>query len=263
MVTKEGKNMSGENETPRTPQELEELRKKIKSELKKEILEEILKELKYEEKTGDEVSLTSAEEPEVETPAPSEPIKSEEKTIISITSILKIASHAFKYANASIPQHKWVEVIGLLGGKLNADGRTLFIEDAYPMGHGSAIYAEIKDYKNYARAYNDIKRKKYFICGWYHSHPSYGLFLSKEDFGTQMRYQHLWNKSVALVVDPYLIDGTSYGFNIFRADAKTQKWYSIPYSVKGSFDARLLPELLEFILPIVSGKTLYIEYDEE
>ena len=42
MVTKEGKNMSGENETPRTPQELEELRKKIKSELKKEILEEIL-----------------------------------------------------------------------------------------------------------------------------------------------------------------------------------------------------------------------------
>jgi len=255
--------MSEENETPRTPKELEELRKKIKAELKKEILEEILKELKYEEKTSSEISSALTEEPEVETPAPSEPIKSEEKTIVSITSILKIASHAFKYANSSIPQEQWVEVIGLLGGKFDADGQTLYIEDAYPMGHGSAIYAEIKDYKNYARAFNDIKKKKYFICGWYHSHPTYGLFLSNEDFGTQMRYQRLWNKAVALVIDPYLIDGSSYGFNIFRANSKTQKWYTIPYSVKGSFDTRLLPELLEFILPIITGKTLYIEYDEE
>jgi proteasome lid subunit RPN8/RPN11 len=255
--------MSEQNEPPRTPQQLEELRKRIKSELKKEILEEILRELKYEEKTGDEVVSTSTEEPVIETPSPSEPTKGKEETIVSITSILKIASHAFKYANSSIPQDRWVEVIGLLGGKLNADGHILYIEDAYPMGHGSAIYAEIKDYKNYARAFNDIKKRKYFICGWYHSHPTYGLFLSNEDFGTQMRYQRLWNKSVALVVDPYLIDGTSYGFKIFRADSKTQKWYALPFSVKGSFDARLLPELLEFILPIVSGKTLYIEYDEE
>lgn len=263
MVTEEGKRMSEENQPPRTPQELEELRKRIKAELKKEILEEILSELKYEEKTGDEISASSTETPEIETPAPSEPIKHKEHTIVSITSILKIASHAFKYANHTIPQERWVEVIGLLGGKLDADGRTLYIEDAYPMGHGSAIYAEIRDYKNYARAFNDIRKKKYFICGWYHSHPTYGLFLSNEDFGTQMRYQRLWNKSVALVIDPYLIDGTSYGFNIFRGNSKTQKWYSIPFSVKGSFDARLLPELLEFINPIISGKALYIEYDEE
>jgi proteasome lid subunit RPN8/RPN11 len=253
--------MSEGNEPLRTPAELEAIRKKIKSELKKEILEEILRELKYEEKTGD-TTPASEEKGMVETPAPSQPIKTNESTIISITAILKLATHAFKYANSNIPQAKWVEVIGLLGGKLDSDGVTLRVEDAYPMGHGNAVYAEIKDYKNYVRAFNDIKKKKYFVCGWYHSHPSYGLFMSNEDFGTQMRYQRLWDQSIALVIDPYMIDGNSYGFDVFRADAKSQKWYSIPFSLKSAFDPRLLPELLEFITPLVYGKALYLEYDE-
>ncbi len=131
------------------------------------------------------------------------------------------------------------------------------------MGHGTTVYAEIKDYKNYVRAYKDIKKRNFFICGWYHSHPSYGLFMSMEDFGTQIRYQKLWNKSIALVIDPYLIDGTSYGFKIFRANLKSRAWYSIPYVIKGSFDPSLLPELLGFISPIVQGSALYLEYDED
>ena len=130
------------------------------------------------------------------------------------------------------------------------------------MGHGTAVYAEIKDYKNYVRAYKDIQKKKLFVCGWYHSHPSYGLFMSVEDFGTQMRYQKLWKRAIALVIDPYMIDGTDYGFKIFRADMRGSEWYPIPYIIKGALDTSALPELLKFIYPIVDGKALYLEYDE-
>ena len=240
--------------------DLEKLRKEIKAELKKEVLDEIRRELKYEEKElGDEESDAFTGQ---ETPAPTAPPRGDENIIVSVTPILKIASHAFKYANQTIPRDKWVEVIGLLAGKLDTNGHTLHLEDAYPMGHGTAVYAEIKDYKNYVRAYKDLKNKQLFVCGWYHSHPSYGLFMSMEDFGTQVRYQKLWDRSIALVIDPYLIDGSSFGFNIFRADIKAREWFPIPYVVKGSFDPTILPELLQFIYPIVSGKPLYIEYDE-
>jgi len=238
---------------------LKKLKDEMKEELKKEILEEIYNELKVEE---------LQEEPEPEfipdhkvTAIPAEPIETKEKILITIKAVLKIASHALKYANNKIPKSKWIEVIGLLAGKV--EGKNLIIDDAYPMGHGTAIYAEIKDYRNFTRAFNDIKSKHLFICGWYHSHPSYGLFMSNEDFGTQVRYQKLWNRSIALVIDPYKIDGRSLGFEMFRANLKTQKWFSLPFEVQGLIDPAALPHLLEFINPIIDGKAAYLEYDEE
>ncbi|TFG04472.1 MAG: hypothetical protein EU536_04565 [Promethearchaeota archaeon] len=253
--------MSFENDSNKTSAEIDELRKQIKKELKSELLEEIRRELKYEEKSSSTEELSLDLTPE--TPAPIAPAKSDETVFVSVTSILKIASHAYKYANSSIPKDKWVEVIGLLAGAIDEPEKILYLEDAYPMGHGTTVYAEIKDYKNYVRAYKDIRKKNLFICGWYHSHPSYGLFMSVEDFGTQVRYQKLWNDSIALVIDPYLINGSTYGFKIFRANLKSREWYPIPFSVKGSFDPSLLPELLSFIQPIVHGKSIYLEYDED
>ncbi len=246
----------------------------IKEELKKEILEKIIGELKLEknELTNEISSLlinkltSSATENTNEQPAqniPLEKLEADKSVSISVKAILKIASHSLKYANTKIPKNQWVEVIGLLAGKQYDYGPEVHIEDAYPMGHGTAIYAEIKDYKNYVKAFKDIKKNKLFICGWYHSHPSYGLFMSTEDFGTQARYQKLWDKSVALVIDPYKIDGTSLGFEIFRANLSSKKWFTIPFSVKGSIDVRMLPEILEFMNPIIDGKAAFLEYDED
>jgi proteasome lid subunit RPN8/RPN11 len=248
----------------------EEFKKKLKEELKKELLEEIYQELKAEEmektvgKTEQishkkSVQLAMEKSPEKVKEAPK---KAKPSVEITIKAVLKISSHALKYANENIPREDWVEVIGLLAGKVNKDESFLSIEDAYPMGHGNAIYAEIKDYRNYIRAYRDLRDQGYFIVGWYHSHPSYGLFMSEEDIGTQARYQKLWKKATALVVDPYMIDGTQTGFQIFRANLKKSTWYTIPYSIKGALTAKELPELLNFIKPIVDGKSLYLEYDE-
>ena len=208
----------------------EAIKQKIKEKIKKELLKEIYSELQFEEEITNEITSEIINDPLLEhpeinneylEPIPMEPIETYAKNdqykssiAITVKSILKIASHALKYAHAKIPKEEWVEVIGLLAGKFNKDYGVLHIEDAYPMGHGNAVYAEIKDYKNYVRAFKDIKKNDLFICGWYHSHPSYGCFMSKEDLGTQSRYQKLWDKAIALVIDPYQIDGKSLGFEI-------------------------------------------------
>ncbi len=257
-----------ENEDVNRDSVKEAIKKRIKEKLKKEILEEIYNELKLEEEEiSEEISSLLEDKPPTKIIekelVPIEPIQTSESITITVKAILKVASHSLKYANNKIPRKQWVEIIGLLAGEMDKDAITLHIEDAYPMGHGTAIYAEIKDYKNYVRAFKDIKKKGLFICGWYHSHPSYGCFMSSEDMGTQARYQKLWDKSVALVIDPYQIDGTSTGFDIFRANLEEQKWFSVPYSVKGDLDVRMLPEILEFINPIIEGKAIYLEYDED
>jgi proteasome lid subunit RPN8/RPN11 len=256
----------------------EAIKQKIKEKIKKELFKEIYSELQFEEEITNEITSEIINEPMLDHPEISkeylEPITMEPvetyakndqyKSSIAITvkSILKIASHALKYAHAKIPKEEWVEVIGLLAGNFDNDKKVLYIEDAYPMGHGNAVYAEIKDYKNYVRAFKDIKKSDLFICGWYHSHPSYGCFMSKEDLGTQSRYQKLWDKAIALVIDPYQIDGKSLGFEIYRANFKTRKWFSVPFEIKGNLDVGMLPEILDFMNPIIEGKPAYLEYDE-
>lgn len=238
-------------------------KKQFRDELKKELLAEIYKELNLEEKRSKEENVERPKKIRTkQIMAQTEPVHSNETVIISIKPILKIASHALKYANRRIPQSKWVEVIGLLAGKLDPSGTILTVEDAFPIGHGDAIYAEIKDYKNYVRVFNAVKKRSLFICGWYHSHPTYGLFISQEDFGTQVRYQQMWDKSIALVIDPSEIDGSRWGFGIFRGDLRARRWFSIPYALKEPIDSRVLPSLLNFIWPIIDGKTSYFAFEE-
>jgi proteasome lid subunit RPN8/RPN11 len=258
----------------------EVIKRKIKEKIKQELLDEICEELKLEEdELTEEITSMLKKKPSEKqiiklTKIPTAKIvenkivetereeELQKEIYISVKAILKIASHALKYANSKIPKDKWVEVIGLLAGKID-NNNIIHIEDSYPMGHGTAVYAEIKDYKNYVRAFKDIKKQRYFICGWYHSHPSYGCFMSNEDMGTQARYQKLWDKAVALVIDPYQIDGKSAGFEIYKADIKSNTWYPLIYGIKGSLDVRMLPEVLKFINPITEGKAVYLEYDED
>jgi len=253
------------------------IKQKIKEKIKKELLEEVYTELQLEE-LQEELTTEIIKAKPIDhskefkaklEPIPMEPVKTvasnhkiEAKIAITIKAILKIASHSLKYAHLKMPRDHWVEVIGLIAGNFDSTNGILHVEDVYPMGHGTAVYAEIKDYKNYVRAFKEIKKKNLFICGWYHSHPSYGCFMSREDLGTQERYQKLWDKAIALVIDPFKIDGKSVGFEIYRANFKTKKWYSIPFDIKGHLDVRMLPEILEFMNPIIEGKPAYLEYDE-
>ena len=152
------------------------IKRKIKEKIKQELIDEISEELQLEEDELTEEITTILTQKSSSKPGSKltklpagnivENIKAEtekeeeiEKEIyISVKAILKIASHALKYANSKIPKERWVEVIGLLAGKIDQN-KTIHIEDSYPMGHGTAVYAEIKDYKNYVRAFKDIKKQ--------------------------------------------------------------------------------------------------------
>jgi proteasome lid subunit RPN8/RPN11 len=238
------------------------IKKKIKEKITKELLDEIYEELKQEYEIE---ALEKEQEPTK--PIPEEDLElveiPKEKFSVSLNlkTLLKFASHALKYANPDIPKSEWVEVIGLLAGEMDSED-VLHVRDAYPMGHGTAVHAQIKDYNNFARAFNDLKKRGFFICGWYHSHPSYGTFMSNEDMDTQARYQKLWKDSIAIVVDPYQIDGSSYGFEVFRANLKKNKWFSVPFEIKESVDEKTIYKLLKFISPIIDGNAIYLEYDE-
>ena len=39
--------------------------------------------------------------------------------------------------------------------------------------------------------------------------------------------------------------------------------YPLVYEIKGNLDIKMLPEILEFITPIIEGKAIYLEYDED
>ncbi len=236
-------------------EDLEEWKKKLREELKMEVLAEIRKELEQEAKTSKTKPKNKSGEiskQKIQDQVPS--IQSNEIILISILPILKIALHALRYANARIHRTRWVEVIGILAGKYDDKGNALYIEDAYPMGHGDAIYAQINDNNKYIQAYQVLTKKGRFICGWYHSHPSYGLFISQEDWSTQSRYQQLWGHSVALVMDPYEMNGTGLGFGLFRADMHSQKWYKVPFQMREQIDPHLMPALLKLFRSVIDGK---------
>ncbi len=250
------------------------VKEELKQEIKQELLDEIYKELLEESQQNRELnriptensskinkpsnSITKAAKKEVQdTP---------KEVLISIKAFLKIATHALKYANSKIPKSKWVEVIGYLAGKEDKKNNILHIEDAYPLGHGNAVYVETKHPVNQLsgseRAYREIKKNKQFICGWYHSHPSYGYFMSNEDLHGHAQYTKWYPEAVALVIDPFLINGKEPGFEIYRVEDNTKQWYPLIYGIKGSIDVRTLPELLNFMYPIIEGKAIYLEYDE-
>ncbi|TFF96785.1 MAG: hypothetical protein EU547_06000 [Promethearchaeota archaeon] len=253
----------------------ESLKKKVKEQLKEELKQELLDEI-YQELLEEESQFTEEisglikskmrKGQKSERAETTSTPKEESKIKVSIKALLKVSTHALKYANENIPKEEWVEVIGLLAGKLNKN-KMLSIENAYPIGHGDAIHVQMNEQRNtktgYLKAYEESRKSNLFICGWYHSHPNYGCFMSDEDLYTQSEYQKHWKNAIALVIDPYQIDGTSYGFKIFRADLNSGKWYSIPFELKENLDVAVIPKLVNFINPIVDGHAIFLEYDEE
>ena len=157
---------------------------------------------------------------------------------------LTMVFHAIKYASMQVPRESWVEVIGLLIGNIfNKDTLTerILVEEAYPIGYGNATYVQISDYS----ILPEVLERKKFIVGWYHSHPSYGLFMSREDYQTQLRYQQHWNKAIAVVIDPTLISSVNFGIDVFRLDQNLEYFTDIQFEIVRNFKPHSLPELVK------------------
>ena len=124
----------------------------------------------------------------------------------------KIVNHA-----ASSPE---TEVAGLLIGR--EAGSWLEVWDAATGPQfGTAGYVKL-DEEFMARVAEALHEARIglYIVGWYHSHPGLSVFMSPVDVRTQMAYQSLYPKAIALVIDPskYLRTGhiSNIDFRVFR-----------------------------------------------
>ncbi|MDW8084120.1 MAG: Mov34/MPN/PAD-1 family protein [Candidatus Caldarchaeum sp.] len=138
------------------------------------------------------------------------------------------------------------EVAGLLIGK--SAGKVLEIWDAMTgEQYGTPAYVQL-DELVMAKVAEDLSKagKGLYIVGWYHSHPGLDVFLSPTDIDTQRRYQMLYSKAVALVIDPVEYSRTqrisSLKFKVFQI-SKEGRIVSLPVSI-GIQRAKLLESTL-------------------
>ena len=167
----------------------------------------------------------------------------------------------------NIKPTKWVEVIGLLTGYVKNKDTPLayiYVTDAFPIGHGTDVNVQIQNPQSHVKVYNE-KDKKEMIVGWYHSHPSYGAFMSQTDYLTQLRYQKLApgiqsTQPFALVIDPTKINKQSYGFKLFRLKDNYKKWEKPGFEIL-NLQTKQVPDMLETLLPLSEGKAMFLEYE--
>ncbi|MEM0440640.1 MAG: Mov34/MPN/PAD-1 family protein [Candidatus Caldarchaeum sp.] len=138
------------------------------------------------------------------------------------------------------------EVAGLLIGK--SVGQVLEIWDAMTgEQYGTPAYVQL-DETVMAKVAEELANldKGLYIVGWYHSHPGLDVFLSPTDIDTQKRYQMLYSKAVALVIDPVEYAKThkvsSLKFKVFQI-SKDGRVVSLPVSI-GVHRAKLIESTL-------------------
>jgi 26S proteasome regulatory subunit N11 len=113
---------------------------------------------------------------------------------ISVTALAKVIRHT-----VSSPRR---EVAGLLIGRER--GEELLVRYAVKGHQTGSLGHVVLDELVMARLTEllHLSGAGLYIVGWYHSHPGIGVFMSAIDYATQLNYQRLYPKSVALVIDP-------------------------------------------------------------
>lgn len=119
-----------------------------------------------------------------------------EKIQISSLSLLKMMKHG----RAGVP----MEVMGLMLGQF-IDEYTITCIDVFAMPqHGTGVSVEAVDEAYQAQMLDMLKQtgRPETLVGWYHSHPGFGCWLSGVDMSTQMMFEKLDKRLVAVVIDP-------------------------------------------------------------
>lgn len=122
------------------------------------------------------------------------------KAYVTVTAASKMLSHA----HFGEPR----EVMGLLQGSYHEEGShgVFVIADVIFLPVESSETRVTADDETYTliAAYTEWTNRTntHNIVGWYHSHPSFGCWLSGIDVDTQERFQNNCDPFLALVVDP-------------------------------------------------------------
>ncbi|MCS7117643.1 MAG: Mov34/MPN/PAD-1 family protein [Thaumarchaeota archaeon] len=158
---------------------------------------------------------------------------------VSGEALTKVLRHALS--------HPRREVAGLLIGREKRE--ELLVTDAVT-GHqkGSAGHVTLDD--SLMATLSELlegQRSQLYVVGWYHTHPGMGVFLSAVDYATQLNYQRLYDRAVALVVDPWEFvryNGLSPScFRFFRITVDSGLVVEVPSLVEGEVRVLSLPKL--------------------
>ncbi|MFX1378435.1 MAG: hypothetical protein ACFFA4_05025 [Promethearchaeota archaeon] len=224
----------------------------------------------------------------------------EEKQIEKISKPVVIRADAYKtiilyasrYANKSILPEEWKEIYGILIGK--ADGELVYVEsaEALTFGHATDVQLDERHYGFIEEIQEKLDKegKKYYMVGWFHSHPGLNLFFSYIDIINQLGFQQNNNDFCGLVFDHTLLgnkkeeiqkreDGSEYtmtkydtGFEIYRITNVDMdindpefdnNYHKVDYVIDGLnkyFFANVLSELSALV---TEGKPLQSAYKEE
>jgi proteasome lid subunit RPN8/RPN11 len=117
---------------------------------------------------------------------------------------ITILGHLVKDMTDYSLKAKPMEAIGLLGGKVERPHELLISKICYvTSGDEVSVSFSEEDFD----AFEEILDDTSYCLGWWHSHPSYGLFLSQTDISTHIYSFQLHNEhSIALVIEPTRID---------------------------------------------------------
>lgn len=125
------------------------------------------------------------------------PVMDTAETIyISSLALLKMLKHG----RAGVP----MEVMGLMLGEF-VDDYTVKVVDVFAMPQsGTGVSVEAVDPVFQTNMLEMLKQtgRPEMVVGWYHSHPSFGCWLSGVDINTQQSFEQLNPRSVAVVIDP-------------------------------------------------------------
>ncbi|NHJ87133.1 MAG: hypothetical protein FK734_16840 [Asgard group archaeon] len=153
---------------------------------------------------------------------------------------VKITEQAYKdmfryvidFANPNRPYRQWREVIGWLIGQITED--TITVLKAIPMSSGNSIFVEMDDYTIIPKIAEEAEKINAVIVGWFHSHPSFGFFLSGVDIRTQRYQQSLFENAIALVCDPTKINSYEpgvHGYQVHMDQMHAREYRELDISV--------------------------------
>ena len=97
-----------------------------------------------------------------------------------------------------------MEVMGLMLGEF-IDDYTVRVVDVFAMPQsGTGVSVEAVDPVFQTKMLDMLKQtgRSEMVVGWYHSHPGFGPWLSSVDINTQMSFEALNKRAVAVVIDP-------------------------------------------------------------
>ncbi len=132
-------------------------------------------------------------------------------------------------------EHPNKETAGLLIGRYNEADNVLLIEDIEVGDQkGTSVHVEISEQALVEIVVRMSQRDDgATIVGWWHTHPGLKSFMSSTDVSTQKNYQNLFEKAVAIVIDPLKFQMThniaDLDFGVYRV--KGNEYYRIPYEV--------------------------------